>query len=146
MVLHGISQAELARRVGISQQTVAHLVSGSAFGSKHLHQIARELGTTPAYLTEETDDPHAVLPDETLSSEERNWLDLLRAARVEDRKALLRLASTSARVASSTLHEPRQNYTPGDAEAPVNLWDRKADQRKPSSPKSAGAGRAKADG
>lgn len=53
----GLSQAELARRVGISQQAVSKMAGGGAYGSRYLHRIARELGTTPAYLTGETDDP-----------------------------------------------------------------------------------------
>ena len=52
-----LSQAELARRVGIAQPSVNHLIKKGAQGSKHLHAIARELKTTPAYLTGETDDP-----------------------------------------------------------------------------------------
>lgn len=53
----GTSQSALARSVGISQATIAKLVGGDAFGSKHLHLIARELRTTEAYLTGTTDDP-----------------------------------------------------------------------------------------
>lgn len=52
-----LSQSELARRVGVSQASIYRLVKGDAYGSKHLHRIARELGTTPAYLAGETDDP-----------------------------------------------------------------------------------------
>lgn len=55
----GISQSELARRVGVAQQTIYKLISGASRGSAHLHRIARELATTPAYLTGETDDPSA---------------------------------------------------------------------------------------
>lgn len=53
----GLSQSELARRVGVRQPTISRLLLGEAAGSKHLHVIARELGTTPQYLTGETDDP-----------------------------------------------------------------------------------------
>lgn len=53
----GLSQSELARRVGISQSAIHKLASGGAYGSAHLHKIARELGTSPAYLSGETDDP-----------------------------------------------------------------------------------------
>lgn len=53
----GLSQSELARRVGISQATIAGLIGGRSTGSKHLHAIARELGTTAGYLNGETDDP-----------------------------------------------------------------------------------------
>lgn len=58
----GISQAVLARRVGVSQPTIAHLVKGRSEGSKHLHAIARELQTTPAYLSGEIDDPDEGAP------------------------------------------------------------------------------------
>jgi len=57
-----ISQSELARRVGITQATVHRLASGRAYGSTHLHRIARELGTTPAYLEGEVDDPDQDAP------------------------------------------------------------------------------------
>lgn len=62
MVLKGLSQSELARRVGVSQATIYNLVSGKGYGSTHLHKIARELETTPAYLTGETDDPDLNAP------------------------------------------------------------------------------------
>lgn len=52
-----ISQSELARRVGVSQATIAGLVSGRSQGSKYIDRIARELGTTPAYLVGEIEDP-----------------------------------------------------------------------------------------
>lgn len=53
----GISQAELARRVGVTQQTIWKLASGESAGSKHMFEIADALGTTPQYLTGKTDDP-----------------------------------------------------------------------------------------
>ncbi|MEG8025074.1 helix-turn-helix transcriptional regulator [Sphingomonas aurantiaca] len=59
MELRGFSQSKLARQVGVSQTTIAKLVLSKGYGSKHLHRIARELGTTPAYLEGETDDPSA---------------------------------------------------------------------------------------
>ena len=55
----GMSQAELGRRVGVSQATIFRLTRGDAHGSSHLHRIARELGTTAEYLTDETDDATA---------------------------------------------------------------------------------------
>nr|WP_317893805.1 S24 family peptidase [uncultured Sphingomonas sp.] len=51
-----LSQSELARRVGVSQAAIAKLVTRGAAGSKHIHAIARELHTTPAYLMGEVDD------------------------------------------------------------------------------------------
>lgn len=55
----GMSQAELARRVGISQPSINHLIKRGSGGSAHLHKIARALNTTPEYLTGETDNPKA---------------------------------------------------------------------------------------
>ncbi|GGB21347.1 transcriptional regulator [Sphingomonas metalli] len=55
----GLTQSELARRVGISQTSIAKLVTGSGYGSKFLHRIAQELGTSPGYLEGLTDDPKA---------------------------------------------------------------------------------------
>lgn len=52
-----VSGAELARRVGVKQPSISRLLTGDASGSKHLHIIARALGTTAEYLTGETDDP-----------------------------------------------------------------------------------------
>ncbi|CDO35809.1 S24 family peptidase [Novosphingobium sp. KN65.2] len=53
----GLSQTELARRVGITQPAISNLIKRGSGGSSHLHKIAKELGTTAAYLTGETDDP-----------------------------------------------------------------------------------------
>lgn len=64
MIKLGISQSELARRVGVSQPTINALIKGDSAGSKHLHRIAAELETSPAYLAGETDDdaPTTVAP------------------------------------------------------------------------------------
>lgn len=58
----GLSQAELARRVGITQQAVGKVVRGEVRGSAHLHRIAQALQTTPAWLEGETDDAGAAVP------------------------------------------------------------------------------------
>jgi phage repressor protein C with HTH and peptisase S24 domain len=60
----GISQAELARRVKVSQPTINALIKGGNTTSKHLHRIAAELETSPAYLAGETDDdaPTGIAP------------------------------------------------------------------------------------
>ncbi len=79
----GVSQSALARQVGVSQQTIGKLCSGNAHGSKHLHKIARTLGTTAEYLTGETDDPTAgALPvpsPESLAEQ----LDLVEVAEID---------------------------------------------------------------
>lgn len=53
----GISQSELARRVGIGQSSASRLEAGGTRNPRQINQIARILGTTPEYLTGETDDP-----------------------------------------------------------------------------------------
>jgi phage repressor protein C with HTH and peptisase S24 domain len=53
-----LSQAELARRLGLAQPTIAKLLSGQSRSSTHMHRIARALATTPEFLTGETDDPN----------------------------------------------------------------------------------------
>jgi phage repressor protein C with HTH and peptisase S24 domain len=57
LTLLKMSQADLARRVGITQPSINHLIKKGAGGSAHLHKIARELSTTPEYLTGEADSP-----------------------------------------------------------------------------------------
>ncbi len=52
-----MSQSELARRLSLAQTTVNSLVRGDSRTSTHLHRIARELQTTPSYLSGEIDDP-----------------------------------------------------------------------------------------
>lgn len=57
----GWSQAQLARRIGVSQQTIWKLVTGASGSSKHLRQIARELDTSEEYLLGETNNPAVTL-------------------------------------------------------------------------------------
>ena len=53
----GISQSALARAIGVSPTAIWKLVNEpGAQGSKHLHKIAQEIGTTPEYLLDETDE------------------------------------------------------------------------------------------
>lgn len=56
MAKNGISQSELARRIGITQSSVWKLLKEPKQGSKHIHAIARVLETTPSFLMGETDD------------------------------------------------------------------------------------------
>lgn len=101
----GMSQAELARRVKVDQSTINGLIKGTAKSSRHLHRIARELGTTAAYLAGETSDSSASDYDQQLTSEEREWLELLRALPTADRRAtmrLLRLAASGARLVNKS--------------------------------------------
>jgi transcriptional regulator with XRE-family HTH domain len=101
-----ISQSELARRVGVSQQTIFKLAQGQSQSSRYLHKIARELGTTPAYLSGETEDPDAdAPPTPELTHEHRELIELFDGMAPKDRAALMQLARTIATSARSpTIH------------------------------------------
>ena len=58
----GLTQSELARRVGVTQGAIAKIANKNPAGSSYLHRVARELGTTPAYIAGEVDDPSADAP------------------------------------------------------------------------------------
>lgn len=87
----GMSQSELARRVGMAQSSINALINRNKVGSKHIHKIARELQTTPAYLSEETEDPDCNEPDYHLNAEEINLLTKLRSLSKEDREMIQQL-------------------------------------------------------
>lgn len=103
----GISQAELGRRIGISQQAIGKLVNGGSRATTHIARIARELGTTPAFLEGETNDPTAEQPAATrISSETRELLDHFETLSPADRRAILQIARSLAGGAppSETVH------------------------------------------
>lgn len=104
----GMSQAELARRVGVRQSTINSLVNGDSRTSRSIVQIARELRTTPAYLTGECDDPAADHPDDQFTSEEREWVELLRTLPTADRRATVRVLRLAAHGARIGRKEPKQ--------------------------------------
>ena len=58
----GISQSELARRVGTSQATIWKLLNGESNSTKFLYQIAQVLEVTPDYLLGLTNEPKGHLP------------------------------------------------------------------------------------
>lgn len=86
----GMSQAELARRVGVSQPTITNLIHRSKKGSAYLHKVARELRTTAAYLAGEIDDP---APDAASASEmpelDRELVELLGSLKGSERSVLV---------------------------------------------------------
>jgi transcriptional regulator with XRE-family HTH domain len=105
----GLSQAELARRVGVAQPTISQLIHRSKKGSTHLHRIARELGTTPAYLMGDTDDPDEDAPPEPeFTSDERALISDYRQLSAEDRSAVRRIVQTM--IGPKTLHAPNLKY------------------------------------
>ena len=107
----GISQSELARRTKLPQSTINSLIRKGRRSSPHLVKLARELRTTPAYLSEDTDDPEADFQDEALTAEERESLEQLRQLPAKDRQAVLQLLrSLSDAQEKPTLHAPGQDY------------------------------------
>lgn len=60
----GLSQSELARETGGGQSSINRLEAGDTRHPRNLNRIARYLGTTPEYLTGETDDPSSGLADD----------------------------------------------------------------------------------
>lgn len=103
----GISQAELARRVGVAQQTIHKLISGGSRTSAHLHRIARELGTTADYLSGETNDPsEGALPTPT-AKDIAQQLDLVGIEQID---LAFGLGATFADgpIGAELMHFPRQ--------------------------------------
>lgn len=103
MIELDISQSELARRVGVTQQTIGKLCKGQSHGSKYLHQIARELGTSPEYLTGQTNDPsEGALPVPTAQTLAEQ-LDLIEVPEI-DLKFGMGATDLEVPVTSSTRH------------------------------------------
>lgn len=57
LAVAGVSQADLARQIGVTQPAINHMIKRGTGGSAHLHKIARVLKTTPEYLIGDSDDP-----------------------------------------------------------------------------------------
>lgn len=93
----GLSQSELARRVGVTQGAIAKISRKYPNGTSHLHTIARILGTTPAYLVGETNDPEEGAPSgPDLDSETLELVDRFATLAPADRRALLQVARSMA--------------------------------------------------
>lgn len=108
----GISQAELARRVGIRQSTMHSLITGASRSSRSITRIARELRTTPAYLVGDIDDPDSgALDVPSLPSDQQELVDAFRHLSQVDRVALLQIAKSMAGKSNGgTVHTPRREF------------------------------------
>ena len=91
-----LSQAELGRRAGVPQTTVNSLIKGKSRTTPHLVRIARALGTTPAYLTGESDDPSIDAAELAFSNDDLDWIELIHSLSPRDRNAVRVLALTLA--------------------------------------------------
>ena len=112
MAVQGLSQAELARRVGVKQPSIYAIINKNKSGTRTLHKLARELGTTPAYLTGETDNPESDAPPAELDAEERDLISHFKHLESADRRALLQIARSMAGgpAPSPTVHAPARGY------------------------------------
>lgn len=80
----GLSQSELARRLGISANQINRYENGVIDPSPHqLMRIARELGVTSDYLLGLVNAEDAHLEVETLTADERKFLEALRAGKLK---------------------------------------------------------------
>lgn len=100
-----LSYTEIARQLGVQQPTITRLAKGEQRSTARIDQLARIVGTTPAYLTGEVDDPTLNAPEEPeLSPPEATLVELFRELDDKARSALLYIAqamrSGAARSAS----------------------------------------------
>ena len=111
LVACGLSQAELGRRVKLNQSTINGLIRGEQQSTTKLVQIARELRTSPEYLTGESNDPDGAIVDTGLTAGERELLDLFAAIPQKDKAALIQLARTIAtHAASPSVHAKQHTF------------------------------------
>ena len=113
MTEKGLSQAELARRVGMKQPSIFNLIHRGKKGSTKLHLIARELETTAAYLTGETNDPKAETPTPpSYDSETRELIDHFVHLGAADRRAILQIVRSmeGGEPPSETVHQPGADF------------------------------------
>ncbi|MGB7407175.1 MAG: helix-turn-helix domain-containing protein [Pontixanthobacter sp.] len=107
----GLSQAALARRVGVSQPSIFKLIHENKTGSGKIHVIARELETTPAYLMGETDNPETEIPEFALNGKEREWIEIFRMLEHDDAIAMMDMAKRLIRKdAPPVLNDTRAEY------------------------------------
>jgi hypothetical protein len=84
-----MSQSELARRLGPAPADHQHAHQRANAELEAPSRIARELGTTPAYLSGETDDPTEGAPAAPeLSAQEHKLITIYRRLPKKDQSAL----------------------------------------------------------
>lgn len=108
----GMTQAELCKRAEVPQSTLNSIIQRDSRSTPHLVRIATALRTSPAYLTEETDDPDSPVPDLAMSFEERELLGLTRRLERADFEAVTylirRLVGVGMPVPPQAMNDRRQ--------------------------------------
>ncbi|MBB4619129.1 helix-turn-helix domain-containing protein [Sphingomonas abaci] len=93
----GISQAELARRVGIRQSTLNSLINGDSRSSRSIIDLARELRTTPEFLLGKSDDPAGFAPSPAdLPAQDRQLVDIFGSFKSSERSFLIEMLQALA--------------------------------------------------
>lgn len=112
MKRRGVDQEELADLVGCTQGAISKIVAGRTRNSRLMPKISAVLRFPLPWLTGVSDDDGSLgEPDDRLTDEERELLELVRGMEMEDRKAIMRLARTIATSARSpTVHDRGQAY------------------------------------
>jgi transcriptional regulator with XRE-family HTH domain len=88
LALSGLSQAELADRVGLSRGMVSGLFTGTRGGSRSMHRIAHELGTSVEYLLGENLSPQSEFPIFSFQREELELVHIWRGLAESQKEAL----------------------------------------------------------
>lgn len=118
-----MTQAELCKRAEVPQSTLNSLLQRGSRSTPHLVRIATALRTSPAWLTEETDDPDSQVPDLAMSFEERELLGLTRRLERADLEAVTYLIRRLAGAGigpmqfgenhAATIHDRQLGYKTG---------------------------------
>jgi transcriptional regulator with XRE-family HTH domain len=105
---HGLTQAELARKVGTSQVMISNLESGAATSSKYVLRICREL--------------EIPVPEHFADDVDRAWAQLgrvLRAKGLDKQKAATEVVRALAGITDDDLRTDGQQHPPqNDADQP----------------------------
>jgi len=90
----GLSQVELARRVGCSGATMSKILQGETQQSRFLPAIARVLGVSVAYLVGETKEAIPASGPGALTANESAFLNKVRVLSPFDKKAVFRIVDS----------------------------------------------------
>ncbi|MED5545644.1 MAG: helix-turn-helix transcriptional regulator [Pseudomonadota bacterium] len=92
-----LSQEALGNLIGVTKVTISDLERGNMMLTvDYMRRIARALGVLPADLLNQSDNPSA------LTTDERDFIERLRAATPEQRDQLLRVADVIAPAHANT--------------------------------------------
>ncbi|MEP9401883.1 helix-turn-helix domain-containing protein [Sphingomonas silueang] len=108
----GLTQAQVARSIGLQPPSINRLVRGKHAQTRHIFGLARAVRTSPEYLTGMTDDPDADYADHPeLTPEQTEWLELFDALDAASRNSLMQIARTLVTgMNTPTINSPKPAY------------------------------------